>query len=336
MNKKNLFTNSLLLVSFSLFSLFLIEILFRFYLFGWDSFSIEKINSVHLIGVSGFVQPSPYSEVIYELKPNIKSYFKMATFETNSQGLRDKEYPILRAKNTIRVAVIGDSFTMPAGVNIEDAYHSLLEEKFNQEQRGISYEFVNFGVGGYNLRQYLGVLKYKALKYEPQLIIIGFCFENDYKVPDEERFQKPYKPKDRTYPFFQSFVRQQLNFHVQHQLISRTKKNRREMFSKEQEQYMKGIFSEIATISKEKNIPVVVVYLSYQSATPINQWVERIVLAQGLHFVDVSSSFPEDIKTSDYKIYAIDNHPNDKANKIFADAIYKYLKRNVDRRSWHF
>ena len=119
------------------FAVFFAEVLFRFYLFEWDSFSIEKVNSVHDMGISGFIQPSPYPEIVYELKPDLSGYFKMVRFKTNSQGLRDKEYSIVRPNNTFRVAVIGDSFTMPAGVNIEMAYHTLLEKKFNQEQKDI-------------------------------------------------------------------------------------------------------------------------------------------------------------------------------------------------------
>lgn len=176
---KTAFFNLLLFIISTLFMLLIAEIIFRFYLFGWNSFSIEKMNSVHHLGTSSLVQPSPYSEMIYELKPHLNSYFKLAIFKTNAQGLRDKEYSIIKPKNSFRVAVIGDSFTMPAGVNIENAYHSLLEKKLNSEQAEVSYEFINFGVGGYNLRQYLGVLKYKALKYNPEMILIGFCPSND-------------------------------------------------------------------------------------------------------------------------------------------------------------
>ena len=45
------------------------------------------------------------------------------------QGLRDQEYDLQKTKNTFRVVVVGDSYTMPAGVSIEDAYHTLLEEE---------------------------------------------------------------------------------------------------------------------------------------------------------------------------------------------------------------
>ena len=37
---------------------------------------------------------------------------------------------------------------MPAGVKIEESFHSILEEKLNKEQRDVTYQFINFGVGG--------------------------------------------------------------------------------------------------------------------------------------------------------------------------------------------
>jgi hypothetical protein len=315
------------------FVVFFAEVLFRFYLFGWDSFSIEKVNSVHDVGISGLIQPSPYPEIAYELKPDLSGYFKMARFETNSQGLRDKEYSIVRSNNTFRVAVIGDSFTMPAGVNLEMAYHTLLEEKFNQEQKDISFEFINFGVGGYSLRQYLGVIQYKALKYDPQLILIGFCSSNDHLLPSDKLYQKQFKPNRKTYPFFEFFLIKQALSRVK----SFFKKGDKENFSERQhrqEQYMKRIFSKIGTISKEKNIPVVVAYLSYRQ-TPRTQLVKRIVTEKGFHFIDVTTSF-HGTNVSDYRIYAIDSHPNGKANKIFADTIYNYLKDMGFPDSYHY
>lgn len=157
------------------------------------------MNSFNKMGVSGLLKSSTHSEVIYELKPYVNTLFKLASFKTNSNGLRDKEYEIAKPVNTFRVAVIGDSYTMPAGVKVEESYHSLLEERLNKEQRELTYEFINFAVGGYNLRQYYGVIKYKTQEYDPDLIIVGFCPNNDHRIPQNEIFEQPFKPKFRTY-----------------------------------------------------------------------------------------------------------------------------------------
>ena len=71
--------------------------------------------------------------------------------------------------------VIGDSFTMGSGVEIEKVYHSVVEEKLNEREDSVRYELINFGVGGYNLLNYSGVLEKKAVLYDPDFIVIGFC-----------------------------------------------------------------------------------------------------------------------------------------------------------------
>lgn len=163
---KNIKGLSLLLLIIFI-SIITIEFLYRFYLFGWDSISIKKMNSVHAIGVSRLIKASNDSEIIYELKPNINTYFKLKQYTTNSYGLRDKEYTIEKPENIFRVAVIGDSYTQGSGVSINNTYHSILEGWYNNEQNDLTYQFINFGVGGYSLRQYLRVVTLKANHFNP-------------------------------------------------------------------------------------------------------------------------------------------------------------------------
>jgi hypothetical protein len=81
---KRRLANFLVLLASSALCLFLLEMAYRFYLFGWDMFSIEKVNSMHEIGVSGLLQASPYRDLIFELKPNQDTHFKLVPFVTNS------------------------------------------------------------------------------------------------------------------------------------------------------------------------------------------------------------------------------------------------------------
>ena len=91
MKKKSLLVNGSVLLLSTVVSLIVLEQSYRFYLFGFDSFSVEKMNSVHSLGVSGITQRADHPEIVYELKPNLDLYFKLAKFKTNSDGLRDKE-----------------------------------------------------------------------------------------------------------------------------------------------------------------------------------------------------------------------------------------------------
>jgi lysophospholipase L1-like esterase len=331
MNMKNLTANCLLaLVSVAL-SVLLLEQSYRVYLFGGAAFSMEKMNSIHPFGDSGLLRPASNPAIVYELKPDVNSYFKLAKLKTNSNGLRDKEYALSKSGEVFRAAVIGDSFTMPAGVEIDEAYHSLLEERLNREQRESTYEFINFGVGGYDLRQYLAVMRFKAREYDPDLIIVGFCPENDHKISLDKIFQQQYKVRPATYPFFNSFVLASL------EKLLGTGDNRDRRYAEssdgDEEQYMNHLFSEMSALSEENNIPIVIVYLDTVYNATVSRKIESLVVDNGLHYLNASTPFAG-VDSTEYAIYPIDNHPNGKANRIFSEQLYGYLnKENLLERT---
>jgi lysophospholipase L1-like esterase len=320
--KKQLGNFLVLLVS-SVACLLLLETAYRFYLFRWDMFSIEKLNSVHPIGLSGLIQPSPFKDLIFELRPNQDTYFKLVPFITNSRGLRDKEYAVEKPAGVFRVAVMGDSFSLPSGVAIEDAYHSLIEERLNRAYDRDRYEVINFSVGGYTLEQYLIAIRRKALAYDPDLILIGFCAENDDNVHQPDQFPNPYQPLGKTYPFYRSFALDAVAFKLQSMRIDQ---ERGRELAERQERYLARVFSELAELGRTEGIPIVVAYLSNQPAN--YRPIEEIARANGIqHFVDTSTAF-RGTRLDDYRILPIDNHPNAQAQRIFAREIYDYLVRN--------
>jgi hypothetical protein len=314
----------------SILSFVLLEISYRYIIFGSDSLNYEKMNSVTPLGLSGLIEPSRDREIVYQLKPNLNTYFKMARFKTNSKGLRDKEYSMTKPKNTIRVAVVGDSLTMPAGVNIEDAYHSILEEEFNTSCPRKSYEFINFAVGGYYLSQYWAVIRKKVMDWDPDMILIGFCEYNDFEIPPDKLFEGTYKVKEKGNPFFfQSFAIRSLKQFFKNLGKKDTDKNQgidgNSTLTEQQVDYMHRVFSMIGALSMEKKIPIVVANLGI---TPSEQHeLEAIVTNSGLYYVDPTHSF-EGAEISEHSIFPTDNHPNTKANLVIANVIREYLDKN--------
>jgi hypothetical protein len=329
MIKKGAFVKISILILSSILSFILLEISYRYVIFGSDSLNYEKMNSVTPLGLSGLIEPSRDREIAYQLKPNLHTYFKMVRFKTNSKGLRDKEYSIAKPKNTIRVAVVGDSLTMPAGVDIEDAYHSILEEELNTSCPTKNYEFINFAVGGYYLSQYWAVIRKKVMDWDPDIILIGFCEYNDFEIPPDKLFDGTYKVKTKFNSFFfQSFAIRGLKQFFKNLWEKDIEKNKRtdgnSDFTEQQGDYMRRVFSMIGAFGAEKKIPIVVANLGI---TP-NQHSEldSIVKNSGLYYVDPTSSFVG-TKISEYSIFPTDNHPNSKANLVFAKVIKEYLEK---------
>jgi len=306
----------------------------RFFLFGLDSLNYFKMRSIRQQGVSGLIKPSPYMRIIFELKPNLNTYFKIARFITNSCGLRDKEYLVDKQKNTFRVVVLGDSFTMGSGVDIEETFHFILESRLNKESSGVVYEFINFGVGGYDPNQCLATLRYKALKYSPDLALFCLCGPLGNDFYPEEAYNRIYTVKPTQNTFFKSYflelvTRNRIVLFIKNNLLG-VKCNWRKKTEEESENYkikkLEEVFQELSQISKEQNIPICIVVLQ-NTYLDIDKciMVKDLVAKYRLYFFDTTPFF-KNTKLSDYIIYKIDCHPNAKANKIFAEGLYHYLK----------
>ena len=194
----------------------LLELSARVYFFGLAGLIPARINSVHGLPQTGYTRPSPFPRLGFELKPKIAGYFKLVPFSTNSRGLRDREYALEKPENTFRVAVLGSSFALAGGVEIEGAFYTLLEEQLSGESWPTRYEFINFAVGMYHPEQVLGMLELRALDYQPDLILFTTTslstprLVHDPSSQVESRVERATRPgvgapARRSYPILQSF-----------------------------------------------------------------------------------------------------------------------------------
>lgn len=94
--------------------------------------------------------------------------------ETNSDGLRDREYPTTKGQAE-RIVFLGDSVTLGWGVARESTFEALLESRLDEVR---PTEILNFGVGNYNTEQQVALFLDKGLKYDPDRVVV-FYFIND-------------------------------------------------------------------------------------------------------------------------------------------------------------
>lgn len=112
------------------------------------------------------------------------------TYILNSRGLRGPEYSYQKNKGVIRILGLGDSFTFGIGVDEKDTYLKKLEGLLTAEfQKEYKIEVINAGIGGWGTAQELIYLKKEGLRYNPDLITIGF-FVNDPSDNDEGKLYK--------------------------------------------------------------------------------------------------------------------------------------------------
>lgn len=89
-------------------------------------------------------------------------------YAINAQGLRNNE-TISTAKlpNTLRIAVVGDSYTFGQEVSIDDAWPTVLADLLPYT------EVLNFGVGGYGIDQALLRYRIDSTQYNPDIVLMG-------------------------------------------------------------------------------------------------------------------------------------------------------------------
>lgn len=102
----------------------------------------------------------------------------------NREGFRDTDHPLVKPPNTVRIAFLGDSFTFAEQVEEPECFVRRTETRLNEKLRAREnpvprVECMNFGIGGYEIQQY--VLCYEAYvrKYRPDLVVVAFYVDND-------------------------------------------------------------------------------------------------------------------------------------------------------------
>lgn len=313
-------TDIVVIIVLALIVYIFVEQAVRVYLFGGDAFSYTKMSSIKSTGGSGNLKPSDIDGLVYELKPGLDTVFKLMPFSTNSRGLRDKEYPLEKAPDTFRVAVVGGSFTMGAGVRIEETFHSRLEDRLNGESDGVNYEFINFGVAGYTIKNKLLVLEHKVQQYDPDLVL--FVLDGSQFFEEKVR---TFTPRTEKFSFFTSYSYKLLK---KIKILPGRNKSAVEFTNRHMENLhlLENALIEIARFSEENGIPVSIVVLDhdYQHYELGKEIENKVSGVKELYFSNTLPSF-SDKYFRDYSIYKVDMHPNGEANRIFSEVIYRDL-----------
>jgi len=124
----------------------------------------------------------------YRLIPNFDGYLDSYEYDvsvrTNAEGFRDRSWDPVAADKTFRVLVLGDSFTFGMGVEQNETYTWLIEQKLNLYT---ATTVINVGVGGWGTAHEYALLRDEALaRYHPNAILVGYFIGND--LGDNLRF----------------------------------------------------------------------------------------------------------------------------------------------------
>jgi hypothetical protein len=101
----------------------------------------------------------------------------------NKDGIRGPVSPKTKPPNTVRIAILGDSYAEAFQVSLEDSFPNILEGNLNKckpfGEKNI--EVINFGVGEYGTAQELITFLKRVRPYNPDIVLLAFLSGNDIR-----------------------------------------------------------------------------------------------------------------------------------------------------------
>lgn len=281
-----------------------------------------------------YLRESNDSRLITELIPGYEGDYygyvvelNKTTIRINQDGFRDLDYPLKKGNNTYRIAVIGDSFTFGQGVELNQTYPKQLEFLLNANSNNTHYEIMNFGVPGYNTFQEVQFLKDKALKYNPNMVIVGYL-SND--IIDEKLF------KDELNKVMLQIRNETGNQNVKYNITVQTRilQNVYSEISQkpfnESWKHVEEPLSELYNLSIANNFSVVI-FMFPQVTGPLHdeqmQNLSNLCEKKGWLFIYPNEIYAEK-KMGAMIVNQLDGHPNAEEYSIYAQEIYKNIKEH--------
>ncbi|MBL7197934.1 MAG: SGNH/GDSL hydrolase family protein, partial [Candidatus Omnitrophica bacterium] len=269
----------------------------------------------------------------YILKPNSEFTLKNGiVYKINSKGLRDREFDYKSDK--YRILAVGDSTTFGWEESLENTYPKLLENI-------LKCEVINAGVYDYNIEHEYGFLKIEGIKYNPDLVILGF-YINDAQ-PASSILINPRWEMERVKSWLLELIKDRLNILFKKDIFTlgrvgsschewenfgwrkkrcfKTLKNIKEFLDKNEVELLVIIFPSFR-YQKEKIAP----YSEYAHFKIINDSVKDFCMKENIRVLDLYVLFEGKI-ASDVS-QASGEHLNRNGNLIVAKALAQYIKNN--------
>ncbi len=277
------------------------------------------------VGRDIIYQASNTPDLDYELVPNIEIEAHGVMVNTNSFGMRDSEPNPKRNK---RIIVLGDSFSFGFQVSQEKIFPYLIEQALQTKDQ--KYEVLNLAVSGYALKDEVITLKYKGMKWKPEVIIVGYVM-ND---PEVEPIQQ-----------IPAYFREPSWWQYSHvmRLFARGKKRIEIMFKGGGDYYrylhtdqkswtsvLNG-FDSIRQMADGNNAKVVVILFpdlwhkwDKYPYLDLHKQVAASARDEGFEVIDLLEYFSP-YSPSELRVSGSDGHPNELAHTLTAQAILEYL-----------
>jgi lysophospholipase L1-like esterase len=300
------------------------------------------------------VQSQPFATVNQEDFDAFVRASKWDTFYTNSWGFCDDEFVVVKPANTVRIAALGDSITTALNVSRGERFTERIETCLNHKGHTKQFEVMNFGVGGYNTLQEVATLQTKVLPFQPDIVLIAYCLNDNLPNADGGLYQLlmdqvSTKPDKWISAFQRNTQSRFCKLIRKSQLCTLMKSVWDTKFSKEkiakkkpgtEPDIVTQAFSRLSSIRQKYGCPVVVVVFPYFKNMSDYAYrhlhVEVAAKAEryGFQVLDLFGYYLKEIERDGTEFRATGSdfcHPNAFGHKIAAQAICETLEQKYPR-----
>ena len=289
----------------------------------------------------------PFAKGVHTYSSDPRGYFgaaKSIEYLHNSEGWRDDEHPIEKPANTFRILGLGDSYLWGEGVRREDICLTKLGPLLSKAAPELTIETINTGYPGLDTITERNVYNSFGRRYDPDLVILFFVpndvvtqWHSGPKVEFFKEYHTIYEAPDKLseYSYVWSWARQRFLREFTARSYIRTCVN---TFEDENEDWRacRTALSDIQTLCATSDVPFMVAMFPFfheldgeYPFQPIHDAVASYCQQNEIHFLDMRGHYRE---YNGPKLWAhpTDQHPNDLAHDIAANALAEYLKQQPE------
>jgi lysophospholipase L1-like esterase len=246
---------------------------------------------------------------------------------TNELGFRDAPVGPKRP-GELRIVVLGDSFTVSAGVEQPEVWTRLLEQRLGE--RFPRVRVVNLAVGGYNVLQYRMVLEEVGLRLQPDMILVALFPDNDFSLENYEanyRVARGLEPERPDEPWYREL-------YVWRAWLGRIEARLKRLLEPPPAAApdAKGwaanaaALGEIGAIARRERLPLAVALLPhtwhFERQRPLFARVAGVCREQRVGCIDLLEPFiARRLDEASLRLNLLDAHPNAKYNAAVADEL---------------
>jgi lysophospholipase L1-like esterase len=156
----------------------------------WGTAPLKRPSPIPEVKMGEFVPNRTFRFLYYEDVADAGDPSRanhVAVAKINALGLRGQDFSTKKPVNAFRILFVGDSFTFGEGVQDDETFASILQERLQSEVEDDErrYHVINAGVSGYNTKDEVENLRTKWLDLEPDAVVLVFYLNDAY---DESRF----------------------------------------------------------------------------------------------------------------------------------------------------